>query len=183
MSALNLTRVFIQLPCRYGNHTFFSCSESRQPLMLLEAGESAALSSLGYFATTNFDQATFINQSFGVMPLGSYPFAVWFADNSSQPTYDLPSFNSKFTSYNVSYQQQGLTADVTCTMENSSPLDYTTTQSFSNFSSSIITPTITCGNASTVQLAQQVVGTDFLLASSCSLPNQTQYVCCSNIPS
>ena len=183
MSALNLTRVFIQLPCRYGNHTFFSCSGSRQPLMLLEAGESAALSSLGYFATTNFDQATFIDRSFGVMPLGNYTSAIWFADNLYKPSYDLPEYNFNTSSYNASYIQQGLTTNITCTTENSSPLDYTIIQTFSNLSLNIITPTITCGNGSPGPLTQQVVGADFLLASSCSLPNQTQYVCCSNIPS
>jgi hypothetical protein len=147
--------------------------------MLLEAGESAALNQLGYFATTNFAKTAFSNRSGGVMPLGNYLYSVWFADTSLRPNYSLPVFNSDFISYNASYKQQGLTAVVTCTTERSSPLDFTTTQSFPNLTSSIITPTITCGN-STSPLPQQVVGSDFLLASSCSLANQTQYVCSFN---
>jgi len=168
------------LQCRYGNDTFFSCSNSgrRKPLMLLEAGESSALNSLGYGASTNFVQTAFFNTSGGVMPLGGYPFAIWFAENSSKPTYESLGLFLNFTSYTVSYQQQGLTANVTCTSGNSSPLNYTITQTFPNQSSnlSIIAPTILCDNGSTIQLPQQVVGTDFLLVSSCSPANHTQYI-------
>jgi len=173
------TQMSPSLPCRYGDYTFFSCSKSgqRRPLMLLEAGESAALIQLGYVATTNFAKTAFADISCGVMPLGNYSFSIWFADSSSRPNYgaDLPGYNSNFTSFNASYQQQGLTATVTCTTEQSSPLDFTIAQSFPNLNSSIITPTVTCSN-STSPLPQQVVGADFLLASSCSLANQTQYI-------
>ena len=150
--------------------------------MILEAGESSALTGLGYFASTNFVQIAFYNTSGGVMPFGGSSDAIWFAGNSSRPTYSYPGLYLDFMSYNASYLQQGLTANVACTLENSSPLDYTVAQSFPNGNSnlSIITPTIVCDNASAAPLAQQVVGTDFLLAASCSLANKTQYVCCSN---
>jgi hypothetical protein len=153
--------------------------------MILEAGESSALTDLGYFASTNFVQIAFSNTSGGVMPFGGSSDSIWFAGNSSKPTYSYAGLYLGFMSYNASYLQQGLTANVACTSENSSPLDYTlVAQSFPNENSniSIIKPTIVCDNAAAALLApsQQVVGADFLLAASCSLANQTQYVCCSN---
>ena len=173
-----------QLPCHYGNYTFFSCSKSQhKPLMLLEAGESAALTHLNYFATTNFFTTAFNGTSGGIMPLGGYLYAVWFAGAAFQPKYKLPSSAiADWVAYTVSYQQQGLTATVTCTTQTSSPIDYTTIPSPPGLSSnlSIITPTVTCGDTAAAPLAQRkrLVGSpDFMLASSCYLPNQTQYVC------
>ena len=153
--------------------------------MVLEGGESSALTNLGYLASTNFVQTAFVNTSAGVMPLGGSRYSIWFAENSSKPTYESNGLIQNFTSYNVSYRQQGLTATVTCTSENTSPLNYTVAQSFPNGNSnlSIIMPTIVCNNAAPAPLAQLVVGTDFLLASSCSLANQTQYVRFPNLPS
>lgn len=173
-----------QLQCHYGNYTFFSCSKSQQkPLMVLEAGESAALAYLPEFfkfVTTNFFATVFIGTTGGVMPLGVYPYAVWFAGDAYKLKRNLPSpIIADWMNYTVSYQQRGLTATVTCITQTSSPIDHTITPSLPGLSSnlSIITPMITCGNATAVPLAQRLVGADFMLASSCSLPNQTQYVC------
>src|ERR1700691_4558990 len=153
--------------------------------MILEAGESSVLSNLGYLASTNFVQTAFANTSAGVMPLGGYPYSLWFAGKPPTPTDESAGLIPNFTSYNVSYRQQGLTATVTCASENSSPLNYAVAQSFPNGNSnlSIITPTIVCNNAAAAPLAQQVVGADFLLAASCSLANQTQYVRFPNLQS
>lgn len=146
--------------------------------MLLEAGESAAFQDLNYSTTTNFFQTSFAGTSGGVMPLGGYPFAIWFANDTFQPNYYhyLPENYAEYLGYNVTYRQRGLTAKVTCTMQQSSPLAYTEATSIDNPNSSIITPTVTCGNASASPLPQQIVGADFLLAAVCSLANQTQYV-------
>jgi len=57
--------------------------------LLLEAGESAALSDLIYSVTTNFAVAAFHGTSGYVMPIGAYVNSIWFADNSSNPFYNF----------------------------------------------------------------------------------------------
>src|ERR1700722_2547506 len=167
----------LQLPCRYGNYSFFSCSGLRQPFFLLDAGESAAFVDLGFATLTSFATASFFGTSGGVMPIGAYPNSIWFAESSADPS----GTNMKSSPTTVIYAQQGLTANVTCTMEQSSPLTYTINQTLSS-STYLISPTINC-SGNVTSLPQQLVGSDFALAASCSSPNQTQYVCSQNIPS
>src|ERR1700722_8552861 len=166
----------LQLPCRYGNYSFFSCSGVRQPFFLLDAGESAAFQDLNFTTLTSFATASFYGTSGGVMPIGAYPNSIWFAESSANPSGTVV----KSYPTTVIYLQQGLTANVTCTIEQSSPLTYTVNQTLSP--RSLIDPTITC-SGNVTSLPQQLVGSDFALAGSCSSPNQTQYVCPQNIPS
>jgi hypothetical protein len=67
------------------------------------------------------------------MPIGAYGDSIWFAENASNPFYDF--FYSHRTAfaiqnYTLNYQQQGLTANVTCNYSQSSPLTYTGTQPY-----------------------------------------------------
>jgi hypothetical protein len=150
-------------------------------LLLLEAGGSAAFDDLGYQVTTNFAVASFLGKSGGVMPIGAYKYSIWFADNSSNPFYDF--WNSHVSAritqnYHISYQQQGLSADVACKFDDSSPLAFTVDAGAQlNSNISLINPTVACPGTNPTPLPQQIVGADFVLASSCSDANQTQWVC------
>jgi hypothetical protein len=118
------------------------------------------------------------------MPTGAYFYSIWFAQNSSHPYWAFRNSHPtafELGNYVLSYQQQGLTANVTCTMDQSSPLAFTINQTLSTVSQSnsslnLISPTITCDGVNAIQLPPQLVGTDFVLASYCSYPNQTQHV-------
>jgi hypothetical protein len=125
------------------------------------------------------------------MPIGAYLHSIWFADSSSAPYYNFSKTchtASAIQAYTISYQQQGLTANVACNYDQSSPLAYTVNPVLSNVtglnsSLSLINPTIACDGVNATPLVPQIVGTDFVLAASCSFPNQTQHVCRPNFPS
>jgi hypothetical protein len=147
--------------------------------LFVEAGEATAFETLGYQVTTNFAVATFNGTSKGVMPIGAYYFSVWFAQS---PT-PLDNFTESHATasfvqdHSITYHQLGLTANVTCNFDDTSPLDFTTANgSLSTSNTTLIYPTISCNGTTPTSLPQQVVGTDFVLASSCPEANQTQWV-------
>jgi hypothetical protein len=115
------------------------------------------------------------------MPTGAYYYSIWFADNSSHPFYNFQDSHrtaNAIGTYTISYQQQGLSADVTCNIDQSSPLAFTVNPGGPlNSSTRLINPTIACDGINSTPLPEHIVGTDFLLVGSCADTNQTQRVC------
>lgn len=153
-----------------GGLQFFSCASTKSPFFLLEAGTTAVLGDLNFsVATTTVGQAWFDSgRSWGIMPLTAYNFG----------NQKLPDVSDQFDQ-NAEYKQQGLTADVYCTQDSSSPIFITSNTTLPEDSeyNLIVSSNVACPDGSVYRSKDLAVGNDFVLPASCPNDDGTQTVC------